>query len=199
MMPEQKQTRKKRTLEFRKKVSERLKGNKYWLGKKHTEETKKKISEKLKLRTSPMLGRHQTDYQKQRCSEVHRGMKHTEESKRKIREARAKQVISEEHKRKIGECHKGNKCYFWNGGISFEPYSIDWRKSLKRAIRERDKYTCQICNTEPAIDVHHINYDKKNCNPDNLITLCHCCHGKTNNERSKWLKYFEDKKEVENK
>ena len=84
---------------------------------------------------------------------------------------------------------KGEKCCNWRGGISFEPYSIDWTETLKRSIRERDHHICQLCNLYGNI-VHHIDYDKKNCNPDNLITLCRKCHTKTNNNRKYWINYF---------
>lgn len=80
----------------------------------------------------------------------------------------------------------------WKGGKSFEPYSIDWTQSLKRGIRQRDQYTCQICGKEPAVYIHHIDYDKKNCNPDNLITLCQNCHSKTNHNRDYWIDYFKN-------
>ena len=80
---------------------------------------------------------------------------------------------------------RGNKNPAWKGGISFEPYSVDWTQDLKRAIRKRDKYTCQICGKEPSIIVHHIDYDKKNCNLDNLIILCNGCHGQTNHNRER--------------
>ena len=78
----------------------------------------------------------------------------------------------------------------WKGGISFEPYSTDWREILKRAVRERDNYVCKICSKEQADDVHHIDYNKKNCNLSNLITLCHQCHSKTNYKRDHWVNYF---------
>lgn len=92
----------------------------------------------------------------------------------------------------LGEKHPN-----WKGGISFEPYSVDWTQTLKRSIRERDHYKCQICSLEQqdrALDVHHIDYDKKNCNPSNLISLCHRCHTKTNHNRNYWLNYFNGKK-----
>ena len=81
----------------------------------------------------------------------------------------------------------------WRGGISFEPYSLDWTQTLKRSIRERDRYCCQMCGLpqgDRAHDVHHIDYDKKNCDPKNLITLCHGCHTKTNFNRDYWIKFF---------
>ena len=83
----------------------------------------------------------------------------------------------------------GEKHYNWKGGVSREPYSVDWTNTLKRSIRERDCYTCQICS-QYGIDVHHIDYDKKNCNPDNLVTLCRKCHTKTNHNREDWTKFF---------
>jgi len=79
----------------------------------------------------------------------------------------------------------------WQGGKSFEPYSVDWTETLRRSIRERDNYICQVCN-QYGKEVHHINYDKKNCNPFNLITLCHKCHCKTNKNRKSWIKYLEE-------
>jgi len=86
----------------------------------------------------------------------------------------------------------GEKNHSWNGGISFKPYTVDWTETLRRSIRERDHYTCQLCN-QYGYSVHHIDYDKKNCNPENLITLCRKCHLKTNFNRENWIKYFDNK------
>jgi hypothetical protein len=69
------------------------------------------------------------------------------------------------------------------GGISFLPYSVDWTNTLRRSIRERDKYICQICHElqgDIAFSVHHIDYNKKNCNPGEK------CHPKTNHNREYW-------------
>ena len=164
----------------KKRVSEALKGEKNpnYGGKYNTEEWRKKISEANKGKPSPMLGK-----------------KHTEKAKKKIRIAKLGIKLSEEHKRKIGEAEKGENNHFWRGGISFEPYSIDWTEILKRSIRERDNYICQLCS-QYGNNVHHIDYDKKNCNPDNLITLCHHCHLKTNINREYWTNCFQKLKEV---
>lgn len=75
-------------------------------------------------------------------------------------------------------------------------YSVDWTKTLRISIRERDHYTCQLCGERQgdlAHSVHHIDYDKKNCNPDNLITLCLKCHTKTNFNRDYWFNHFNNK------
>jgi len=37
---------------------------------------------------------------------------------------------------------------------------------------------------------NHIDYNKKNNNPDNLITLCRKCYSKTNNNQIYWKDYF---------
>jgi len=108
-------------------------------------------------------------------------------------------VRSEKNKKKISNTlkKKGIKPpvarmenhHWWRGGISFEEYTVNWNETLKRSIRERDKYTCQLCldqQSDNAFDVHHIDYDKKNCNPINLIPLCESCHSKTNYNRDFW-------------
>lgn len=108
--------------------------------------------------------------------------KHSEETKRKISEGNKGKKISEETKRKISLANKGEKSYLWQGGKSFEPYSIDWTETLKRSIRERDNYICQICN-QYGNNVHHLDRNKKNCNPNNLITLCQKCHSRQHKKK----------------
>lgn len=99
--------------------------------------------------------------------------------------------------------HSGVNNPNWQGGISGEPqYVKDWTYSLKEAIRERDNYVCQICSSPQEeqnrkLHIHHIDYDKTNCNPDNLISLCHSCHVKTNNkDREKWKHIFKNKMKI---
>lgn len=40
------------------------------------------------------------------------------------------------------------------------------------------------------LSIHHINYVKKNCLPDNLISLCRSCNSKVNTNRNIWERYF---------
>jgi len=138
----------------------------YWLGRTRSENTKDKIRKTIK--------------EKKIMPPNRKGAK-----------------LSEETREKMSEARRGEKAYQWLGGISFAPYSVDWTKTLKRSIRERDKYVCQICSCQQndnAHDVHHIDYNKENCNPKNLITLCNSCHGKTNHDREYWTNYFNNKK-----
>ncbi len=87
------------------------------------------------------------------------------------------------------EKFSGKNHYNWQGGKSFEPYTINWTETLKRSIRERNNYICQLCN-QYGNTVHHIDYDKKNCNLNNLITLCVRCNIKVNYNRNYWINYF---------
>jgi hypothetical protein len=166
-------------------------------GKHPSEETRKKMSEAQMGEKHHRFGKHLSEEHKRKIGEKNKGHKHSEEVKKKIGLASKGNTntkgkkFSKETKLKMSLSHQGNKSYLWNGGISFEPYTIDWTRTLRRAIRERDRYTCQICKEEGA-HVHHIDYNKKNCNPENLITLCIKCHPKTNINRIKWISYFKN-------
>lgn len=75
---------------------------------------------------------------------------------------------------------RGSRNPAWKGGIAKWKYSYDW-KHIARQIRKRDNYTCQHCGkvahkNSRAIHVHHIDRDKTNNDPANLITLCVKCH-----------------------
>ena len=98
--------------------------------------------------------------------------------------------FSKSHKENLAKSHQGEKCNFWKGGISFEPYPSEFNNQRKTFIRERDNFICQLCGKYPVFDVHHIDYDKKNCKPENLILLCRICHNKTNGNRNYWTNYF---------
>lgn len=71
----------------------------------------------------------------------------------------------------------------------YKDYGGKFTEELKKKIRQRDNNTCQTCfKSGCKLYVHHIDYDKLNCNEDNLITLCNSCHAKTNFNREKWQK-----------
>jgi len=165
----------------KRKMSESAKGRPFpysWKNKKHSEETKKKMSESAKG-NQHWLGKKHSLKTRKKMSAWQIGKHHSEETKKKLSE------------------YKGEKSANWHGGKSFEPYTLDWTRSLKISIRERDYYTCQLCGKKQgdrAFSIHHIDYDKKNCDPKNLITLCVNCHSKTNtNNREYWTKYFYQK------
>lgn len=99
---------------------------------------------------------------------------------------------TEEMKDKI----RGSNNHFWLGGdAKLHGYNREWTKRLKDEIRKRDDNTCQICKRHQVLldrllCIHHIDYNKHNCNKDNLIALCINCHGKTNSFRNEWIIFF---------
>ena len=86
----------------------------------------------------------------------------------------------------------------WDGFKCTDEYCDAWNdREYKNFIRRRDGYTCRICGGINTIEgkklsVHHINYNKQDCRPSNLISLCVSCHGKTNTNRKYWIEYFKD-------
>ncbi len=152
----------------------------YWLGKHRSEDTKKKAVETRIRNASYKV----SDSTKEKISKSLKGIK------RKSQTTEHKQNMV--NTRRLNGSYNRERHWNWQNGKSYEPYSVDWTKTLKRAIKERDRYTCQICNSEGKV-VHHIDYDKKNCNSNNLITLCLSCHIKTNYNRENWIKYFKNK------
>lgn len=171
------------------KMSEALKGRKF------SKETRKKISEAKK-------GSIHSEETRKKMSEAQKGRKATEETLKKLRKAKSGinhpmfgKHHSEEHKKKISEALSGEKAYQWLGGKSFEAYGLEFNEDLREVIRNRDRRECKLCekteleNTE-KLSIHHIDYNKKNNNPNNLITLCRNCHTKTNHKREYWRNHF---------
>jgi len=122
--------------------------------------------------------------------------KNKEQLKKKYREyywEKYRETYKKNYVPKPPHDQSGEKNHFWQGGKSFEPYTIDWNNTLKRSIRERDHYICGICGLpqeNEALCVHHIDYNKKNCNPENLISLHRRCHNKTTFNRDYWIEHF---------
>ena len=110
--------------------------------------------------------------------------------------------IKSNHPR-FGDHRFREKAANWQGGKSFEPYALGWNRTFKEQIRHRDGYKCQVCGKPEVesyrkLDVHHIDYDKMNINPKNLITLCQSCHMKTNGNRKYWGGFLNERRNIIN-
>lgn len=122
----------------------------------------------------------------------HLGMKLSEEARRKISESRKGRFVgkdnsfygkkhSEKTKKRLSEANRGENSFLYKGGINI--YPEEWAEELREKIRKRDNYQCQLCRMKQeesnrALDVYHIDNDRINCQPENLITLCRSCHSK---------------------
>jgi len=203
----------KHSEEARKKMSEGHKGKQPWnAGKKdlqvawnkgktgiYSEETRKKISEATKKAMSNPEIRKKLSQAKKGEPSWNKGKKGFQVAWNKGKPAPWAKNLPQAFKKGYPTWNKGligfmagEKSPLWKGGISFEPYSPEWTKALKESILQRDNYTCQLCHKKGTA-VHHIDYNKKNSNPENLITLCANCHSKTNVNREKWIKFFKNK------
>ncbi len=169
---------------------------------KYSENRNKKIAKKLKEKYSfpentPMYGKFQTEETKQKIRIKSIGRLHTEETKKIIKEKRKNQIFTKKTKLLWSRQRQGknNSMYGkrgvetgnWQGGKSFEIYPKEF-KQIRKVILERDNYQCQDPNCEgnhKKLCIHHIDFDKKNNSPENLITLCSSCHTKTNGKNNR--------------
>ena len=81
-------------------------------------------------------------------------------------------------------------------------YRDTHKEELKEQIKQRDNYECQNCGiTEEEhliiigriLTIHHIGYNKKNCNENNLITVCCQCNTRANFNRDYWKDFYTKK------
>ena len=150
----------------------------------------------------PMWGKKHSLDALTRMSKSHMGQKCGDENPMRRPEVAAKvgaalkgRVYTQETLRKMSIAMKRRLADpsnhpMWRGGTSREPYAWEWNEDLKERIRHRDGYRCQWCGRiqeerGKKLDVHHIDYDKKNCDFTNLISLCRSCHPKTNTKSMK--------------
>lgn len=127
------------------------------------------------------------------------GYKHSEETKRKIGLSESKTKSGLE-KTSLHRNRNRTKPVIKNG----KEYNPNWQE-IRKEIYKRDNWTCQECGCKcldkrrqikgKRIQCHHIDYEIKNCNSDNLITLCASCHAKTNFKRENWINYYKNKME----
>lgn len=86
-----------------------------------------------------------------------------------------------------GDYMKGESNPNWHGGISSEPYGEEFNEELKEDVKEIYGFKCYICHIteEKSLEeigrvliIHHIDFNKKNNQIENLIPLCYRCHGR---------------------
>jgi hypothetical protein len=184
-------------------------------GMKYSDEHRRNISAGLVGRPSPMLGKKLSEETKRRISVANAGNNHPMFGKKLSKETIKKlsirmignknprfgklgTMLGKRHPKetlvKISGCNGSN----WKGGVSCEPYCDAWADwEYKNDIKERDGNKCQNpdcrqnCIGLPLI-IHHIDYIKKNCPPQNLITLCCSCNGRANYNREDWTKFYQE-------
>lgn len=143
----------------------------------YTPEQRAKCSQRAKE-----LGLRPPDHTGRKFPGRGKGLKRSDEAKRNMREGiRRSEKRQAWYVRRADGRYKGKNAPNWQGGRSKLPYPWEWTAELKSAIRERDGGVCQSCSGPPkrqSLDVHHLDGDKRNCEPSNLVSLCHPCHQK---------------------
>ena len=172
--------------EQRRKHSERMQGTKNpFYGRQHTKETKEYLRDFQSKRTLSKETREKIGKtSKGRMPSIETRIKMSK-SKQGINNLNYGKVYTEAEKIRFGSPKESHPN--WKGGISFEPYSPEWTDDLKESIKKRDNYECKNpkCNGKGnQLTVHHIDYNKKNCLLENLITLCNSCNAKANYNRN---------------
>lgn len=107
--------------------------------------------------------------------------------------------VSEYNRQHKVEEMKREKNPNWQGGIGNLPYPFEFNEEFKELIRERYNHICVTCKRgqeqlRRRLNVHHIDYDKDNLDPDNFVPLCDSCHCATFSKENKvyWTKVFQN-------
>lgn len=151
-------------------IETRIKMSLAAIGKKKSAETRANMSKAQK-------GHPVSEAQRKHHSEIMRGRKASLETRIKMSDAR-----------------RGEKCYLWQGGISFEPYCPKFNNDLKMRVRLFFDEKCILCGISKEdngqnLSVHHVEYNKQACcdgKPVHFATMCKRCHSRTNHHRRQW-------------
>lgn len=185
------------TPEFRTAVSNGLKG------KQKSEAHKKALSVAMRG-----VGHPQSNESKQKIRERHLGVPKSDSHKRNMSIAMKEKIRTDEEyhnkikvmnigriatqatREKLSILHRGEKCHLYRGGISENPYAIEFNGPLRRKVRVRWNNVCaspgcgitkihQATEYYPGgieLHVHHIDGDKDNYDEKNLIPFCFVHH-----------------------
>jgi len=168
---------------------------------------------------SPMWGTHISDWHKEQISKSTKGKKRSLATREKISQNAktnpnfgmkgkhpSPKTVEGMRERVTGEKNPmygvhliGEKNPNYQGGKSFEPYTLDFNKRFKENIKERDFHCCQLCNIgeedllllKRYLVIHHIDYNKLLSIPQNCITLCDKCNAIANFNRNQWTEFFQ--------
>lgn len=163
----------KHSKETKRKIGAALKGNKHLLGKKPSKESKRKMS----LAHKKYYENNPEAIERLRKSltgnQYLKGYKHTEKAKRSM------------SKKLSGELNPA-----FNNWASRKPYGKEFSPERKESIRTRQYHMCadenDTCNlADRILCVHHIDMDKNNSHPSNLIALCLSHHMRSHNEEAR--------------
>ena len=159
-----------------------------------TEEQRKHLSERNKGEKNPAYGKPISDeLRKKRGESIKKRWDdpvHHEKQAAAIRAVTSTPEFQDNIKRRKGVDHPG-----WKGGISKLSRGPGWSNGIKKRVKERDNYRCIACNTEESVlkfplNIHHVDYNRRNHKFINLVSLCRSCHGRVNKNKDQYKELF---------
>lgn len=179
-------------------------------GWKWSEESRKKFSEQCKKenkKAPDRTGSHHSGETIEKLRELstgntyRRGKKASPEAREKMSLAKKGRPswnkgisMSAETKKRISETKLSQRT---SGPTYNSRYQTSEWKQKRLEIYKRDEWICQNCGKQTSISFgkdriccHHIDYNHKNLDSNNLITLCWSCHARTNGNRPFWTSRF---------
>lgn len=112
------------------------------------------------------------------------------------RSAAAKEAMN---RTKVKEKQMGKTHHAWVKDRDSFVYPDGFDDKFKEYIRGRYGHICMVCKKKwellrRRLDIHHINYDKDNLEPDNFLPLCESCHCVTKSEgnRNYWTEVLQN-------
>lgn len=116
------------------------------------------------------------------------GKKHTDKTKQIIRLKSVDRFFSDETRLKLSNSRRGSRNPNWRGGITERRYPDVFTIKLKENVRNKYYRCCVLCLKDESINgrklsIHHIDFNKGNCIPKNLVPICNKCHGLVSHDR----------------
>ena len=172
-------------------------------GKKKSLAWRQKMSLRVRGANNPMYGREVSAETRRKIAIAHAGRIFSDETRRKIsvaltehavgeatRRKLSARAVSKETRRKMSAAHAdftGPRNPNWRGGVTTENVCLRGSRKMKvwrKAVFERDNYTCQTCGTRGGrLNADHIKpfatHPDLRFDVSNGRTLCEPCHRKT--------------------
>ena len=144
----------------------------------------KKLSEEHKAALlKANIGRKHTDEAKRKNAIAHIGKKSSEETKRRISESNTGKKRSKEFKKRMSIIALNRskelllKIAIANIKGKNDGYCDAWADNEFKQDCRKDYCECiDYKNHSKQMQLHHVNLDKKDCRPNNLMILCASCH-----------------------
>jgi len=99
-----------------------------------------------------------------------------------------KEFLTHNYRKPQVTCSRSCANVHFNSGIKGDR-CINGNTIYRKTCFEHYEHKCLICNEDKAVDIHHIDHNRKNNLPENLIPLCPTHHRYMHRKKLKPLIY----------